>query len=184
MNWPQHQEYNEAIQFPKTCFADPDLKSGNVETTPLGLPRAIAGMFVCVYRMATPTGSWAVRCFVKGEEDTKRRYDEISKALKAARLSYTVDFEYQPNGIRVAGKIYPLIKMRWMQGELLDVYVGRNLTNRQRLIDLAKKWAAMARELAGAGIAHGDLQHGNVLVVNGEIKIIDYAGMFMPTLSS
>src|SRR5439155_9947810 len=30
------------------------------------------------------------------------------------------------------------------------------------------------------GISHGDLQHGNVLVVGGELRLIDYDGMFVP----
>ena len=29
-------------------------------------------------------------------------------------------------------------------------------------------------------IAHGDLQHGNILVSHGQIKLIDYDGLFVP----
>src|SRR5262249_54737919 len=32
------------------------------------------------------------------------------------------------------------------------------------------------------GIAHGDLQHGNVLVVNGDFRLVDYDGMYVPAL--
>ena len=31
-------------------------------------------------------------------------------------------------------------------------------------------------------IAHSDLQHGNVLVVNGDLRLIDYDGMYVPGL--
>ncbi len=37
--------------------------------------------------------------------------------------------------------------------------------------------------LRDAGIAHGDLQHGNILVNNLEFKLVDYDGMFVPPLS-
>jgi len=40
----------------------------------------------------------------------------------------------------------------------------------------------MLQALRSAGIAHGDLQHGNVLVVNGDFRLIDYDGMFVPAL--
>ena len=37
--------------------------------------------------------------------------------------------------------------------------------------------------LERAGIAHGDLQHGNIFVVDDELKLIDYDGMFVPRLA-
>jgi hypothetical protein len=40
----------------------------------------------------------------------------------------------------------------------------------------------MVRALQQASIAHGDLQHGNVLVVDGQLRLIDYDGMFVPAL--
>ena len=42
----------------------------------------------------------------------------------------------------------------------------------------------MVRDLATLGIAHGDLQHGNLLVTSsGELKLIDYDGMYVPSLA-
>jgi hypothetical protein len=41
----------------------------------------------------------------------------------------------------------------------------------------------LVSDLRSADIAHGDLQHGNVLVLpNGDIRLIDYDGMWVPTL--
>ncbi|QLQ08322.1 MAG: hypothetical protein HZY76_21580 [Anaerolineae bacterium] len=39
------------------------------------------------------------------------------------------------------------------------------------------------RNLQTHGIAHGDLQHGNVLVAADELRLIDYDGMYVPPLS-
>jgi len=47
---------------------------------------------------------------------------------------------------------------------------------------LAEKWIRMVVGLQSAGVAHGDLQHGNVLVVGGELYLIDYDGMYVPAL--
>ena len=53
-----------------------------------------------------------------------------------------------------------------------------------KLADLATKFAAMVEDLAALGIAHGDLQHGNLLVTSsGELKLVDYDGMYVPSLA-
>jgi formylglycine-generating enzyme required for sulfatase activity len=54
---------------------------------------------------------------------------------------------------------------------------------------LLKLWARMARHLRASRAAHGDLQHGNVLLVpdaGGKslaLKLVDYDGMFVPALA-
>src|SRR5207248_10425515 len=39
------------------------------------------------------------------------------------------------------------------------------------------------RHLEAAKVAHGDLQHGNILVRGGSIQLVDYDGMWVPALS-
>jgi predicted flap endonuclease-1-like 5' DNA nuclease len=73
--------------------------------------------------------------------------------------------------------------MEWVKGELLNEYIRKHLGNSIALLDLAKRWFSMVTALQAAGIAHGDLQHGNVVVVNGELRLIDYDGMYVPTLA-
>lgn len=180
MPWPQAQEYNEAIQTPSACFADPDLRQGKVRLNKQQLPQAISGGFASVYQLTTPTGVWAVRCFIKQVPDSHRRYIEISKVLNTQRPSYTAPFEYQLKGIRVAGKTYPIVKMQWLSGELLGDYVAKNITNPTLLGTLADRFAAMITDLRTRNLAHGDLQHGNVVIVNHEPKLIDYDGMYVP----
>jgi hypothetical protein len=49
---------------------------------------------------------------------------------------------------------------------------------------LAAKFALMVKDLSVLGVAHGDLQHGNLLVTpGGELKLIDYDGMYVPGLA-
>src|SRR5579871_3793984 len=182
MAWPSGQDYNEAVQNPLLNFADPELKMGCVELTPLGLPRPITGGFATVYKVQCGPRIWAVRCFLGGVTDQQKRYEEISKHLAAARLPYTVGFDYQTQGIRVRGQWYPILKMEWVPGEPLNAYIEKNLTHPAALMALANRWLEMACALQKAGIAHGDLQHGNVLIVNGQLKLIDYDGMYVPAL--
>jgi hypothetical protein len=73
--------------------------------------------------------------------------------------------------------------MEWVQGESLTKFVSGHLRQPQMLQSLAEGLVDMSRSLQGAGIAHGDLQHGNILVVGGQVRLIDYDGMYVPALN-
>lgn len=183
MPWPTLQDYNEAIQNPRLSFSDPDLRAGQPELNQLGLPRSIAGNFACVYKIQVGGRRWAARCFSSEVSDQQRRYEAISTYLKKTSLPYMVQFTFQPGGIKVLGRNYPLLKMEWVQGEALHSFVGKSIGYPDRLLSLAKVWAAMMADLKAAGMAHGDLQHGNVVVVGDQLRLIDYDGMFVPGLA-
>jgi hypothetical protein len=77
-----------------------------------------------------------------------------------------------------------MLKMEWVHGDSLGAYIAKNLSNRENLIALALRWVEMSNALSKVGIAHGDLQHGNVLIMpDGQIRLIDYDGMYVPTLA-
>jgi hypothetical protein len=184
MAWPTPQEYNEAIQNPTTAFVDPELRAGQPVLTPLGLPRPITGGFASVYQMVCAQQRvWAVRCFLRDFGDHQARYAAISAHLADANLPYTVNFAFLADGIRVGGRLHPVLKMEWVEGEPFLTYVERSLKTPGVLLDLAQQWVQMAQTLARAGIAHGDLQHGNVIVVQGRLRLIDYDGMYVPALA-
>ena len=152
--------------------------------TPLGLPRPITGGFASVYQMVCANQRvWAVRCFLRDFGDHQARYAAISDHLAHAHLPYMVNFSFLADGIRVGGRLHPLLKMEWVEGAPFLTYVERNLQSPAMLLDLAQQWVQMAQTLAGAGIAHGDLQHGNVIVVQGRLKLIDYDGVYVPALA-
>ncbi|HID99184.1 MAG TPA: DUF1566 domain-containing protein [Thiotrichaceae bacterium] len=188
MAWPTAQDYSEAVQNPRLNFQDASLKTGQVELTPLGLPRPRSGNFATVYRMHCGQHNWAVRCFLRNVTDQQERYAAISeyfarlKRLGRIQLPYMVDFEFLEKGIKVNGQWYPILKMEWVEGELLDKFIEKQLPNSTTLRQLAERWVSMTQTLESAGIAHGDLQHGNILIVKGELKLIDYDGLFVSTL--
>jgi hypothetical protein len=183
MAWPNLQDYNEAIQNPRSAFTDPDLGNGQPELDALGLPRARTGNFACVYKIQTSGQRWAARCFSREISDQQRRYEIISTYLTKIALPYTVQFAYMPTGIKVLGRTYPLLKMEWVQGESLTAFVGRSIGYPDTLLSLAKVWSSMLADLKEVSIAHGDLQHGNVVVVGDQLRLIDYDGMFVPGLA-
>lgn len=183
MSWPTPQDYNEAIQNPQSNLTDPELRAGVPEMTPLGLPRAITGGFASVYRLRCGGRDWAVRCFLREVPDQQERYAAIGRHLAAVKLPYTVGFAFQPDGINVGGRAYPLLKMEWVAGEPLERWIEGHLGDPAALRALADRWVALLRALHGAKIAHGDLQHGNILIVGGEPRLIDYDGMYVPDLA-
>jgi WD40 repeat protein len=190
MTWPLSQDYNEAIQSPATSFADPELRAGTAATNALGIPMPRSGNFADVYEVRCPNGDrWAVKCFTRQVAGLRERYQEISTHLQEVRLPFAVDFQYLEQGIRVHGAWYPVLRMRWVEGLLLNEFVRDNLDKPGLLRALSQIWGRMARRLREAKLAHADLQHGNVILVPGStanalaIKLIDYDGMFVPKLS-
>lgn len=191
MSWPLSQDYNEAIQSPHLCFADPELRTGQAAVNPLGLPVPRSGNFADVYEVRCPASGrrWAVKCFTRAVPGLRDRYRRISAHLARTRLSLAVDFQYLEEGIRVRGQWYPVLKMDWVEGLLLNDFVREALDKPPLLEALAGRWVRLGRRLRRAGLAHGDLQHGNLLLVPGRdekhlaLKLIDYDGMFVPALA-
>lgn len=183
MSWPDDQAYNEAIQNPRICFSDAELRSGTVGALPTGLPRVMSGNFASVYQIKCPQRTWAVRCFRREITDQQARYAAIGDHLRKVSLPYVVAFEFLREGIRVGGRWLPILKMEWLGGQCLDQYVKQHLDRPDVLLRLSRDWLAMTQSLQRAQVAHGDLQNGNVLVVGGALKLIDYDGMYVPALA-
>lgn len=175
-------DYQEAIQSPRLCFSDGELKSGTPALNPLGLPQPITGGFASVYQVRNGKGRWAVRCFLHRIADLRERYALISQSLKKNPLRFMVGFDYLPEGIRVKGGWYPALKMEWVNGDTLNIHVQKSLKSPKALLKLAERWTDLVESLERSGIAHGDLQHGNILVQDGQLRLIDYDGMFVPAL--
>ena len=183
MSWPTMMDYQEAIQNPRFCFADRELQQGTPVANTLGLPRPISGTFASVYQLACNGKQYAVRCFARYHPDQAQRYVAISEHLRRVQLPSMVTFNMLNQGIRVRGDWYPILKMEWIDGLPLNTYVERHLYDSDRLRDLAERFKDLTLQLEQASIAHGDLQHGNLLVVNHNFRLIDYDGMYVPALS-
>ncbi len=191
MAWPLSQDFNEAIQNPSTAFADADLKSGTVTTTPLGVPLPRSGNYADVYQVIGADGrAWALKCFTRAvAPDLQARYAAIAGHLAETNLPFTVGFEFLANGIRVKGKTYPALKMQWVEGSALNTFVKDNLGRATILESMLSLWVRLCRRLRETGMAHCDLQHGNVILVPAEksnslgLKLVDYDGVFVPALA-
>ncbi len=181
--WPTPQQFNEAIQNPRTSFSDAQLQASRPEENVLGLPKPYSGAFATVYKLSTDSKDVAVKCFTTKVVDQQTRYAAIAAALSGLGLPYFVQFEYHQNGVTVGASKYPILKMEWVHGQPLIGYIHENLRNRQRLDDLALNFLKMVSSMQTVGLAHGDLQHGNIIIVDDQLQLVDYDGMFVPQLA-
>ncbi len=190
MRWPLSQDYNEAIQCPRGNFSDPDLQGSVAVANPLGIPQPRSGNFADVYELRCPGGGrWAVKCFTREVPGLRERYAAISRHLAQSQLPFIVDFTFLEQGIRVGGRWFPVLKMQWVEGLMLNAFVRQYADKPPILNSLLQVWVRMAARLRQAGVAHADLQHGNVLLVPElavnalALKLVDYDGMFVPALA-
>lgn len=180
MTMPSASEYNEALQLPRYAFRDQELQSCKVEQTPFGLPRPRSGGFAITYHLLNHR-DWAVRCFYRPVRDLEQRYAAISRYLLQHPSDRFVRFEYQPQGINVRGSWHPIVKMEWVHGKTLGLFVEDNYRDRARIAQIRSDFVDLVRHLEQLGVAHGDLQHGNIIVrSNGHLILVDYDGMYVP----
>ncbi len=186
MKYPSGADYAEALQNTAACFRDPELAGGTVQSTPLGMPRAISGNFASVFCIVSPRGKrYAIKCFTRHILDQQDRYVAVSTALADLDRPWQVAFDYQQYGIFVQGRWYPLLKMEWIEAQGLLPWLEEHLHDAEAIADVTAEFGAAVADLQSAGLAHGDLQHGNLLVDRaGRLRVIDYDGMFVQSLAN
>lgn len=187
MSWPTMAQFSTMMQNPAVAFRDAELKRVTIEKDGIGQPRPRSGAFAVVYRALFPNQeSMAVRVFSSDIPARRERYKTIHEHLSRQSLKCLVPFTYSDDGFRAAdGKWYPLVTMDWVKGvTLFDWLQSRADSSAGRNIDaLAEQWREIVQQLGQAQIAHGDLQHANVMVTNSEeIRLVDYDGMCVPDL--
>jgi len=184
MSLPRGDEYLAAIQNPLTAFSDAELKACSPETDQFGIPKPYSGGFTTTFHLQNHSQNWAVRCFTRTISDLQRRYEAIGRFLQKTSDGFMVKATCINQGIRVGNRWHPIIKMQWLQGETLNTFIDRNISNPNIISKLTSEFVSLVRCFENLGVAHGDLQHGNILVKQGKLYLIDYDGFFLPELST
>lgn len=182
--WPSAQDYALAIQNPAYAFADKELCTSAPELNRLRLPRPRSGTFAVVYQVHHASGrAFAVRCLTREVTGQDKRYAAISRSLHGLKSEgWVVGFTYQTRGIKVAGNWYPIVKMDWVVGVGLDRWIMANM-NGPSLQRMAADFFNLCSNLKRARVGHGDLSHGNIMVENGRLRLVDYDGLYVPALA-
>jgi serine/threonine protein kinase len=196
-DWPDAPDFRMMLQNPEKAFRDPGLKGCTLEKDSKNQPIVSAGGFANVYKAKTPDGrDMAIRVFIKSSPNRQKHYRAISRFLDDLKTktrpkqtpapSCLVDFQFWDDEIRTPdGKRWPLVTMDWVPGVTLDKWVSRCVSNGKRdlLKQASENWVELIKTLIDLGIAHGDLQHGNVMVTEQDaFRLVDYDGMCVPGL--
>lgn len=181
--WPTGTEYSEAVQNPDVAFLPEDLKHAHFETAMLGLPAAATGQNAIVFRAGIDDRPFAIRCFTTPAAEGQRRYEALHEHVSAVGAQALAQAWWTSDGIRVRERVWPVVRMEWVDGAPLHRWVETRLGEDQALRRMADDWHRLAVELRQARIAHGDLQHGNVLVEpDDRLRLIDFDGVWVPGL--
>jgi hypothetical protein len=180
----------EAIQHPLRCFRDDTLRRGQPLLDVRGKPLARNGRSADVYQIRCPGNRerWAAKCFRGDVAGLQHRYHALNEHLLGLDVPCLVRAEYLDQGMCIRGRWFPIVKMRWVDGQPLNHFVREHADQPQVLTHLADLWTDVASQLRRAGVAHGNLNHDHVLVsreASGTLglRLIDYDGIWVPALA-
>lgn len=177
-----------------------------------------ANLYVCLYRIESKTRSWVMRCFCStGQrtppEDILERYEAISQfcLTHSQKVSALLPISFIKDGIEVDlikrdedkyiqldRAKFSFVKMPFVHAPSpasnkvapsLGSFIAANHDKQAIMSLLCKAWLNMLRELEEIGLAHGDLDLSNVLVLYQpqlaqlSLKLIDYDNVWIPALS-
>lgn len=186
--WPRKAEYQQAVQNPYGCFEDAELQTSNPELDASGLPRVLSGGTAAIFLLKCETRKVALRCFLTQTTDRQARFTAIRNDLlglhlaPGSRTPNVIGFDYLQKGIRVKGNWYPILKMDWVEGCSLTDYIRDHGQDSAKIRELADKWALLSAAWRRNHTAHGNLQAANILVSGGEFRLVDYDGVYSPSL--
>lgn len=180
---PSCEDYEISINVPRLVKSS-KLSCGHVEKNAIGTTINYVGGFCIVFPYIKSNGEKiAVRCWIASVENAQERTRRIAEKLKEIKLPYFVNFEYEPNGVATNFGVQPIVLMDWVNAQSLKEYIKSHLKESDVIRSLADAFMQMAKELHAAGVSHGDLQHGNIMVnADGSLILVDYDSMYVPSL--
>lgn len=162
---------------------DPFLKKGQFLKTRNGQLKRYVGGFTAVFPVVVNQEKWAFRCWHAEIGNVRKRFMIIADAINKSKAKYLCDFAYTDEGLLIKGMKYPTTRMRWVEGQTIKEYICNNASDATKLRSLAAKFLLLAQDMHKHSFAHGDLQHGNIMVdKQGELFLVDYDSFYCPEL--
>lgn len=184
MQIPMTSDYLESILANE--FADIRLEKLTFERDQNGLLKFIQGCEAVVFPAMCDDTKVAVR-FVRNttlEQLTTRigRLEVLQTIIQQYNLKHFPDFEIVRNAIKLSKGNFPAIIMNWIPGLSLIPFLKQNIRNIPLLHNLLREFIKNCKRNHIAGIVHGDIHSGNIIVdKNGHISIIDIFNAWHPT---
>jgi eukaryotic-like serine/threonine-protein kinase len=174
------------VQAPARSFTVPKLQTAEFVWDSLG-PTLARGSSAVVFQASVRGQAQALRCYIRNDASSRDRYSALDAYLAENDLSpYVCGTTWLDDAITVNRVTWPVLTMEWIDGRTLNEYVDFLVTNSNAaaLTTLAARWRALVRMLQENEFAHGDLQHGNVMVdQEGRLRLVDFDGVWIPQLA-
>ena len=184
--FPAAGDYYKAVQAPARCFTVPKLQAAEFVWDSLG-PTLARGSSAVVFQAAIQGRPQALRCYIREDASSRDRYSALDAYLAGHDLSpYVSGTTWLDRAITVNRVTWPVLTMDWINGRTLNEYVDFLVTgsNAAALTTLAGRWRELVALLQRSEFAHGDLQHGNVMVdQDGQLRLVDFDGVWIPQLA-
>lgn len=181
--YPSRTDIVTAMRNPKVSFKANELIGG---TTIQNGSRVIqySGGYTTVFPFNRSNAQKvAVRCWIADIGDAKKRSQKISAYISALNNPYFCEFKYLENALLINGHIYPIVLMDWVEGKTLKEFINDNISDQSAIAKIRENFKKMVTYFHQQSIAHGDLQHGNILVNSDySLTIIDYDSMYIKPL--
>ena len=165
--YPLAGDYQAVLQNPGAVFTVASLRQAQFAHDGSGLPAAIAGTSAAVFQVTIGGDAYALRCYTREDASSPERYAAFDNFVASQGLSEHVgQVTWHDEAVRVKGATWPVLQMEWIEGQQLNEYVGYLVesANTDALATLASRWLKLVSELQRVRFAHGDLQHGNVII--------------------
>jgi serine/threonine protein kinase len=182
-NYPSRTDIVTAMKNPQVSFKAKELIGGSIIQKGSRVIQYSGGYTTVFPFKNANSRNVAIRCWIADIGEAKKRTQAIAKHLSTLNSSYFAEFNYVDDALLVNGQLHPIVVMEWVYGQTLKEYLDENIGDSGKVLAIAKNFKDMVLYFHQHDIAHGDLQHGNIIVKDdGSLAAIDYDSMFIKSL--
>jgi hypothetical protein len=178
VRYPSPEDYLKAVQRPESFTTD-ELRQAELVVHPVfRIPMPASGTSAVVFKAVIGGETQALRFFTREDRWSADRYDALHTHFTGNDLEDLVAMpQWVHDGIEVNGRTWPVVRMQWVEGHTLNKHVDELVAHEDTgaLGTLAERWLELVMSLQRTEFAHGDLQHGNVMVdERGTMRLVDF----------